>query len=63
MGDVNFFGLFFDVYSVGDFGGDMVVLFEGDIRKIFLGINEWYVNCVVVRDELRGLFFVFLLFF
>lgn len=55
MGDVNFFGSFPDAHSVGDPGGDMVVSFEGDTRKIPSGINEWYVNCVVVGDELRGL--------
>lgn len=54
MGDVNFFGSFPDAHSVGDPGGDMVVSFEGDTRKIPSGINEWYVNCVVVGDGLRG---------
>lgn len=41
MGDVNFFGLFLVVYLVGDIGGDMVVLFEGDISQLFLGFKEW----------------------
>ena len=50
MGDVNFFGSFPAAHSVGDPGGDMVVSFEGDTRKIPSGINEWYVNCVVVGD-------------
>lgn len=56
MGDVNFFGSFPAAHSVGDPGGDMVVSFEGDTRKIPSGINEWYVNCVVVRDGLRWQF-------
>lgn len=43
MGDVNFFGSFPDAHSVGDPGGDMVVSFEGDTRKIPSGINEWYI--------------------
>lgn len=50
MGDVNFFGSFPAAHSVGDPGGDMVVSFEGDTREIPSGINEWYANCVVVRD-------------
>lgn len=41
MGDVNFFGFFLVVYNIGDFGGDMVALFEGDIRNIIVSINEW----------------------
>lgn len=56
MGDVNFFGSFPAAHSVGDPGGDMVVSFEGDTRKIPSGINEWYVNCVVIRDGLRWQF-------
>ena len=44
MGDVNFFGSFPAAHKIGDPGGDMVVSFEGDTRKIHSGINEWYVT-------------------
>ena len=44
MGDVNFFGSFPAAHKIGDPGGDMVVSFEGDTRKIHSGINEWYVR-------------------
>ena len=49
MGDVNFFGSFPAAHNVGDPGGDMVVSFEGDTRKISAGIKEWYAICVHVH--------------
>ena len=54
MGDVNFFGSFPAAHSVGDPGGDMVVSFEGDTRKIPSGINEWYVLTVLSSGMDKG---------
>lgn len=41
MGKVNFHGLFSAAHPVGDVGGDMVSMFEGDLQEVFRS-ETWY---------------------
>ena len=50
MANINFHGSFSTAHPLGDIGGDMVSIFEGDVHDIALSKTWYYLHTLYTRS-------------